>query len=232
MEESYPTIPTLENAMITIVTLRKPFSLCTLNRVVMNHYVRLVLEVVENEEKKDKHFPLFAHDNLFRRLFSNPDKYCRYVTKGQVVADLGCGPGYYTLALAERVGPEGRVYAVDSDEKAIRALEKKATKRGCRNIEAHATSAHDLSFIKDGSVDFTLANGLLCSMAPQHHESAVNEIRRILKSEGLAYLSVAGGFFSYASEAEWERILEGFRVERRGNPMMADRWALVSIRQR
>ena len=34
--------------------------------------------------------------------------------------------GYYTLALAEFVGPEGRVYAVDSDGKAIRALEKKA----------------------------------------------------------------------------------------------------------
>jgi predicted RNA methylase len=43
-----------------------------------------------------------------------------------VVADLGCGLGYFTLALAEFVGPEGRVYAVDSDGKAIRALEKKA----------------------------------------------------------------------------------------------------------
>jgi len=73
-----------------------------------------------SKEKQDKHFPLFAHDNLFRRLFSNPKKFCRYVTTGQVVADLGCGPGYYTLALAECVGLEGRTYAVDSDEKAIR----------------------------------------------------------------------------------------------------------------
>jgi ubiquinone/menaquinone biosynthesis C-methylase UbiE len=82
--------------------------------------------VTASEEKRDKHFPLFAHDNLSRRLFSNPNKYCPYVEKGQVVADLGCGPGYYTLVLAEFVGPEGRVYAVDSDGKAIRALEKKA----------------------------------------------------------------------------------------------------------
>jgi SAM-dependent methyltransferase len=182
-----------------------------------------------SKEKNDKHFPLFAHDNLIRRLFSNPDKYCRYVTKGQVVADLGCGPGYYTLALAESVGPEGRVYAVDSDEKAIRALEKKATKRGCRNIEAHASSASNLSFIKDGSVDFVLADGLLCSMAPQHHESAVNEMRRILKPNGRAYIKVARGFYSYVGQAEWVKILDGFRVERKSDgSLLEDRWAIVS----
>ena len=188
-----------------------------------------------SEEKRDKHFPLFTHDNPFRRLLSNPNEYCPYVTIGQVVADLGCGPGYYTLALAEFVGSEGRVYAVDSDEKAIRALEKKAEKRGYHNIEARASSASDLSFIKDESVDFVLANGLLCSMAPQHHEPAVNEMRRILKSGGLAYLSVAKGFFSYVNQTEWEKILEGFRVERRGGDgflAISDRWALVSTKQR
>jgi ubiquinone/menaquinone biosynthesis C-methylase UbiE len=82
-----------------------------------------------------------------------------------VVADLGCGSGYYTLALAKHVGSEGKVFAVDFEEAAIRELEKKADKRGYRNIDAHATSASDLSFIKDGSVDFVLANGLLCSRA-------------------------------------------------------------------
>lgn len=184
-----------------------------------------------SKEKQDKHFPPFAHDNLFRRLFSNPNKFYRYVSSGQAVADLGCGPGYYTLALAECVGPEGMVYAVDSDEKVIRAVEKKADKRGYHNIEARASSASDLSFIEDGSVDFILANGLLCSMAPKHHESAVNEMRRILKPNGQAYLSAAKGLFSYMDKAEWEKILEGFRVERRGDPMMGDRWAVVSKKQ-
>lgn len=188
-----------------------------------------------SEEKRDKHFPLFVHDNPFRRLFSNPNEFCSYVTKGQVVADLGCGPGYYALALAEFVGPEGRVSAVDSDEKAIRALEKKAEERGYHNIQAHASSASDLSFIKDGSVEFVLVNRLLCSMAPQHHESTVNEMRRALKPGGLAYLSVAKGFLGYVGQAEWEKILEGFRVERRGGDgfiALSDRWALVSSKQR
>lgn len=194
--------------------------------------LRWVQEVAASEEKRDKHFPLFAHDSLFRRLFSSPNRFCSYVAKGQVVADLGCGPGYYTFALAECVGSEGRVYAVDSDEKAIRAVEKKADKRGCHNIEAHASSASDLTFIKDESADFVLANGLLCSMAPKQHESAVNEMKRILKPQGKAYLSAAKGRFSYVDKAEWEEILEGFRVERSGDSMFSDRWALVSTKQR
>jgi ubiquinone/menaquinone biosynthesis C-methylase UbiE len=185
--------------------------------------------MTSSEEKRDKHFPLFAHDNPFRRLFSSPSEFNSCVSEGQTVADLGCGPGYYTLALAERVGPKGKVYAVDSDEKAIRALEKKAVKHGYCNLEARVSSASDLSFIEGGSVDFILANGLLCSMAPQQHELAVSEMKRVLKQGGKAYLSAAKGYYSYMGEIEWERILEGFRVEGRGEgSFLGDRWALVS----
>jgi ubiquinone/menaquinone biosynthesis C-methylase UbiE len=52
-----------------------------------------------SEEKRDKHFPLFVHDNLIRRLFEPPQRLVEsYVSNGQVVADLGCGPGYFTVA--------------------------------------------------------------------------------------------------------------------------------------
>jgi ubiquinone/menaquinone biosynthesis C-methylase UbiE len=204
-----------------------------LNAERANQEIGQVQEMATREEKRDKHFPLFAHDNVFRRLFDNPNGFCSYIAIGQTVADLGCGPGFYSLGLAKCVGPKGKVYAVDSDEKAIRALEKKTDKRGHHNIEARVSSASDLSFIKDGSVDFVLANGLLCSMAPQYHEPAVNEIRRILKPEGQAYLSAARGFYSYVNKAEWERILEGFKVEQRGDGFswIADRWAILSKKQ-
>jgi len=145
-----------------------------------------------------------------------------------VVADLGCGPGFFTLALAECVGTEGRVYAIDMDEKAIQALERKADKLDYRNIEAHVSSAHDLSFIKDRSVDFILADGLLCSMAPQQHEAAVEEMKRILKPNGLIYLKVARGPWSYMKKAEWDQILDGFKIEQRNDGFPAGhRWAVV-----
>ena len=182
-----------------------------------------------NSTKKDKHFPIFALDSPLRRLFSNPSKYCAYVSRDQTVADLGCGPGFFTFALAESVGPGGKVYAVDSDERAIRAVERKAARRGCHNIEARATSAANLSFIHDQSVDFVLADGLLCSMAPQDHQAAVSEIKRILKPGGKAYLMTARGSMSYVDDAEWEAILAGYQVEERNRAsLFDDRWALVS----
>ncbi|UCB43973.1 MAG: class I SAM-dependent methyltransferase [Dehalococcoidales bacterium] len=96
------------------------------------------------------------------RIFSPPEKLIKpYIRNGQVVADLGCATGYYALALADSVGPEGKVYAVDKNKKSIRVLEKKVEKGGYRNIEAYVSSAADLNFIKDRSVDFVFANTLL-----------------------------------------------------------------------
>jgi 2-polyprenyl-3-methyl-5-hydroxy-6-metoxy-1,4-benzoquinol methylase len=96
------------------------------------------------------------------RLFEPPRKLIEpYVKRDQVVADLGCGRGYYSLALAKLVGQEGKVYAVDLDKRNIQTLEKRADKGGYHNIEAHASSASVLRFIKDRSIDFILANGLL-----------------------------------------------------------------------
>ena len=86
-----------------------------------------------------------------------------------------------------------------------------------------------MSFIKDRSVDFVFANGLLCSMA-DHRETAVNEIKRILKVKGQAYLSLgAGPPFGFVDQAEWEKILEEFRVEQGGS--YKEKWAVVSVKQ-
>jgi ubiquinone/menaquinone biosynthesis C-methylase UbiE len=96
------------------------------------------------------------------KIFDHPEKFIKpFVKKGQVVADLGCATGYNSIALADSVGPEGKVYAVELNKKSIRALEKKVEKGGYHNIESHASSAADLSFIKDRSVDFVLASYLL-----------------------------------------------------------------------
>ena len=96
------------------------------------------------------------------RIFVSPQKLIGpYVKNGQVVADLGCATGYFAFAMADSIGPEGKVYAVDLNKKNIRALEKKVEKGDYHNIESHASSAADLSFIKDRSVDFVLASYLL-----------------------------------------------------------------------
>ena len=118
--------------------------------------------MARKEENPKNQINLNPIRRFFERSIDHPKRHLEpFVAKGQVVADLGCAEAYYTLALAECVGPEGKVYVVDLDEKKIQALKKKIDRGGYHNIEAHATSAADLSFIEDGSVDFVLANGLL-----------------------------------------------------------------------
>ncbi len=176
----------------------------------------------------DMHIPVFALDNPLRRLFDDPDKYCKYVKPGQVVADLGCGPGFFAIPLAQTVGPAGRVYAVDSDIHPIRVVERKARKCALDNIETHHTSAGNLNFIPDASVNFVLADGLLCTMATNQHTLAVNEIIRILKDGGTAYLVTGRSSASHVDDQEWEAILAKFRViERNCAPYRGDRWAFV-----
>ncbi len=56
---------------------------------------------------------------------------------GQTVLDIGCGPGYAALDLAELVGPSGRVVAIDKSERFLRALDAACRERGIDNITAH-----------------------------------------------------------------------------------------------
>src|SRR5262245_45641865 len=53
-------------------------------------------------------------DNPLRRWVHKPEAIlCGLVAPGSTVLDLGCGPGTFTLELARRVGPSGRVIAAD-----------------------------------------------------------------------------------------------------------------------
>src|SRR5512137_309297 len=53
---------------------------------------------------------------------------------GAVVADVGVGPGYFALRLAQAVGPRGVVHAVDVEPKMIAALRKRAREAGAGNV--------------------------------------------------------------------------------------------------
>jgi hypothetical protein len=54
-------------------------------------------------------------------------------------------------------------------------------------------------------------------------------MKRILKPDGKAFLSAAKDAMSNISKAEWEKVLEGFRVEEKSEEsFFEDRWALVS----
>ena len=80
------------------------------------------------------------------------------VTRGGTWADLGAGTGAFTLALAELVGPEGEVIAVDRDRGALRDLDHTLRPGGAtvRCLAADFTKPIDLASL-DGVV---MANSL------------------------------------------------------------------------
>jgi 16S rRNA G527 N7-methylase RsmG len=59
------------------------------------------------------------------------------ITVGKRVLDVGAGPGYASLDLAEIVGPAGEVVALERSHNFVRALEHTAGTRGLPNIKIH-----------------------------------------------------------------------------------------------
>ena len=59
------------------------------------------------------------------------------ITTGMRIVDAGAGPGWATLDLAEIVGPDGRVHALERSQHFLRALKEAADLRELGNIEAH-----------------------------------------------------------------------------------------------
>lgn len=57
------------------------------------------------------------------------------IQPGQSIADIGAGTGLFSLLFAHKVGPEGKIFAVDIAEEFVRNIAIRAQKEGLNNIE-------------------------------------------------------------------------------------------------
>ena len=81
--------------------------------------------------------------------------------RGTSVLDLGCGPGYAALDLARRVGPAGRVLAIDESAPFIDALDREKTRLGLGQLTAQVRRVEELT-LDPGSLDGVFARWLFC----------------------------------------------------------------------
>lgn len=96
-------------------------------------------------------------DTRLRRLAHDPEKILAgLVHDGDTAADIGCGPGYFTIAMAGLAGARGRVIAVDIQEKMLAKVRRRADDAGLAGrITPHLCG--DTSLGLSEQVDFALA---------------------------------------------------------------------------
>lgn len=127
-------------------------------------------------------------DNPFRRRFiQRPDVLVErmQLESGMIVVEIGPGKGTYTLAVAEKILPDGKVYTVDIQESVIEQLKMRIAKEGISNIIPKIDNVYNFSFT-DESVDRVLANACLPEIPVPI--KVLQECYRILKPDGLVCL--------------------------------------------
>lgn len=123
-------------------------------------------------------------DNRFRRWLQNPLKILSpYINEGMTVLDFGCGPGYFTVAIAEMVGKSGRVIATDLQEEMLQKIKHKIHETELEDrITLHRCENNKIGLTE--KIDFALAFYVVHELSDQ--EDFFKELESVLKPDGQA----------------------------------------------
>ena len=129
-----------------------------------------------------------------RRLFQSPEKILSpYIKSGMKILEIGPGMGFFSIPLARLVGATGRIYCIDLQEKMLKNLRHRASKKQLLDrIEIRLCSETSLQVEPlAGIVDFALAFAVVHEVPDQHR--LFTEIIQSLKKGGLLLISEPKG---------------------------------------
>lgn len=112
----------------------------------------------------------------------DPDQvlgYLRIGGCGYALLDIGCGPGFFALPAARRMGSEGKVIALDTVPQMLKKLEELAAEAGVYNVETVLAEAEDEYPVPSGAADAALMVNLYHEIDPA--SGVLSEVKRILK---------------------------------------------------
>ena len=110
---------------------------------------------------------------------------------GNFMADIGCGPGFFTIPAAEIVGPNGKVYAADVQSDMIAAIMTRVADLGLHQVEIRKTSETEVS-LPERSLHLILIAFMLHEMSQR--SLYLHRLRHALRSDGRIVI------------LEWEKI--------------------------
>lgn len=103
---------------------------------------------------------------------------------GMKVAHFGCGVGYFTFPIAERVGETGIVWALDILEHKIELMQSNIRTRGLQNIKVKRANLEMISGsgLEDDSADWVIMVNMLYQNSKRSR--IVGEAKRVIKEKG------------------------------------------------
>ncbi len=147
---------------------------------------------------------------------------------GQTVVDIGCGPGYATLDLAQRVGPKGRVIAIDRSRRFLDFLLAQAQARGLNNIECLERDL-DADRLPERCADHVWSRWVFIFV--RSPRALLARVQKMLRPGGTLILHEYSDYASWRSEpasaeiaAFVQAVMKSWRAEG-GDPNIAGRLA-------
>jgi ubiquinone/menaquinone biosynthesis C-methylase UbiE len=121
-------------------------------------------------------------DNPLRRLVHKPETILGdLIQEDQVVMDIGCGMGYFSVPMAQFVGPQGKVIAVDLQKKMLERTQQRAVRAKVESrLQLQQATPKEIGVSEP--VDFALAFWMVHEVPDQL--SFLRQIRELLKPNG------------------------------------------------
>jgi len=128
----------------------------------------------------------YLFDNCFRRFFHKPEKiFFPYLKEGMTAADIGCGMGFFSIAMAKMVGEGGKVISVDVQKEMLKVLRKRAEKAGVvSRIHTHNCKQNEIEINEE--VDFVLTFWMVHEIPDK--ENFFKQINSSLKMQGILFI--------------------------------------------
>ncbi|MCF8298933.1 MAG: class I SAM-dependent methyltransferase [Saprospiraceae bacterium] len=153
--------------------------------------------------------------NPVRKLGHNPNKLLKdYIKPGMNVIDIGSAMGFFTLPMANLVGKNGSVIAIDVQEKMLSTLKKKADKSDySNNIDCRLASSASLNISDQiGQIDFALAFYVIHEIPNQ--KNVFEQVFKSLKKGAKLLVSEPKGHVSLEKMSETidHALAAGFKI--------------------
>jgi ubiquinone/menaquinone biosynthesis C-methylase UbiE len=105
---------------------------------------------------------------------------------GDRVVDVGCGPGYFTFAFADKVGPDGHVHALDINEVHVKYLQDLVRRSGLKNVSVTKSKLDDIGPVTNADVVWmcSLYHIMYVLASQEELGNFLASISKVLKPDG------------------------------------------------